>query len=434
MKSFICPRCGADLIEDASEDIQETKAGRFVVDAFPAIVCRAECGYMVPVDLTPKVIAQQGEDRLLLLYPNEQGRILELRDSVIWPPLQVDSLLARGYWEEYVGNHNVERLLENARDIHAECSDPPNLFQFATSELSQDAFLCWLMLWGEPRHRSLDRPLHEAAVEFISTIFINHNVPVPLVREIEIKRQFKSLDILAVINNTYAILIEDKTYTKDHSNQLTRYRDAVKKVYPNLIQLPVYYKIADQSHYRPINEAGFLPFKRDMMLCILKAGKERGVENTIYLDYYHHLKKIDDSIVAYRTKPLVDWDDYAWQGFYREIQKELEGDWGYVANPSGGFWGFWWTAKNLQKYYMQLEHKRLCVKVSVEEGEDKKQLRTTTMRDVLQLSEQQNLQLQKPSKMGSGKTMTIAERTDYLQTNVNGTVDIKRTIEELKRY
>lgn len=28
---------------------------------------------------------------------------------------------------------------------------PPNLFEFATSELSQDAFLCWLASWADVR-------------------------------------------------------------------------------------------------------------------------------------------------------------------------------------------------------------------------------------------------------------------------------------------
>ena len=39
----------------------------------------------------------------------------------------------------------------------------PNLFAFATSELSQDAFICWLASWADPSCRSLDAPMHETA-------------------------------------------------------------------------------------------------------------------------------------------------------------------------------------------------------------------------------------------------------------------------------
>ena len=36
----------------------------------------------------------------------------------------------------------------------------PNLFEFATKELSQDAFICWLLTWAHPRHRTDDEVLH----------------------------------------------------------------------------------------------------------------------------------------------------------------------------------------------------------------------------------------------------------------------------------
>ena len=29
----------------------------------------------------------------------------------------------------------------------------PNLFKYATSELSQDAFICWLLEWAKPQNR-----------------------------------------------------------------------------------------------------------------------------------------------------------------------------------------------------------------------------------------------------------------------------------------
>jgi hypothetical protein len=56
------------------------------------------------------------------------------------------------------------------------------------------------------------------------------------------------------------------------------------------------------------------------------------------------------------------------------------------------------------------------------------------MHKVLEESEQRNLHVQKPARMRTGKTTTIAIRPDYLQTREDGLVDIKKTIDELKKW
>ncbi|MFI8687599.1 PD-(D/E)XK nuclease family protein [Rossellomorea sp. NPDC077527] len=403
------------------------------MEGYSAYVCRDKCGYVKRVDDFPRVIAQQGDDRLLLLYPNDQARIFDVRDAILWPQMHVEAILGRGYWEDYTGNQDIEMLLQDARVSEAYSIELPNLFQFATSELSQDAFLCWLMTWSKHDYRLVDEPLHEAALHFVAEIFKVHHQSLPEIKSIEITRQFKSLDILAIINDTYAILIEDKTYTKNHSNQLTRYREVVGIEYPKYVQLPIYFKIADQSHYRSIEKAGYKPFKRRMMLEVLKNGKDNGVKNAIFLDYYHHLQKIQDRIEAFWTVPVNDWNAFAWQGFYQELQKGLKGDWGYVSNPRGGFWGFWWESSGNHNQYIQLEEDRLCVKISAD-GEYGEEFVLNRLKDVLSESERKNLLLKKPARLRKGKTMTIAERKHYIQTNPDGTIDMGATIFELRKF
>lgn len=99
------------------------------------------------------------------------------------------------------------------------------------------------------------------------------------------------------------------------------------------------------------------------MLEILKRGRDNGVQNPIFLDYLRHLQKLEDNIFSFRIKPVTEWDEHAWQGFYQDVQKELNGRWGYVSNSAGGFWAFWWKSAYNKKYYLQLEQDRLCVKV-----------------------------------------------------------------------
>lgn len=218
-------------------------------------------------------------------------------------------------------------------------TEAPNIFKYATSELSQDAFLCWLMDWSAPEYKGIDPQLHNAATSFISAIFKLNEISSPEIQSIQIKRQFKSLDILAVINEQYAILIEDKTHTNNHSDQLNRYNIAVKDTYPNLTQLAIYYKIGDQSNYRSVIKAGYQPFNRGMMLTILDNGIINGVTNTIFIDYHRHLQQLETNIAAYKTTPVAEWKTHAWQGFYQALQTEIPGDWGYVSNPRGGILG-----------------------------------------------------------------------------------------------
>lgn len=363
MHTPTCPHCGTQLIDDASKDIAVTEDNGIEIDAYPTLICQAKCGYMKRIEPVPEIIAQQGEDRLLLVYPNQEGRVLDKQKSVLHPPMHVDALTAQGHWEEYTGDHPIEQLLENARDSRTANLETPNLFQFATSELSQDAFLCWLISWCEVPYRSLDKPLHETAVDFLTVIFNVHNIPVPVIKSIKIERQFKGgLDILVMINDTYAVLIEDKTHTKNHSNQLERYRELVKAVFPELIQLPIYYKIVNQSHYHSVESAGYVPFKRKMMLDVLKRGIANGVRNPIFLDYYRHLQKLEDSVTAFRSEPVTKWDANKWRGFYQEIQKHIDGDWGKVSNPRKGFWGFWCKSTR-NGWYLQLEQDKLCIKI-----------------------------------------------------------------------
>jgi hypothetical protein len=435
MARYTCPRCGSVLIDKDWERIQETSDGGVRMDAHPVYACpESTCGYMKRSEPIPEIIAQQGDDRLLLLYPNERGRVLDIKANVIFPEIHYGSILARGYWEDYKGNHDVEMLLGNARYNESRYLEKPNLFEFATSELSQDAFLCWLISWSPLTHRSLDENLHNSAVDFVTMIFNVHNYPVPAIENIEIIRQFEGLDILAIINDTYAILIEDKTYTSDHSDQLIRYREAVARAYPDKVQLPVYFKIADQSHYRSVDKAGYYPFKRERMLQVLRRGRELGVTHPIFLDYLSHLEKLDEKVHAYKYKRIQAWDGFAWQGFFQELQKEFHGNWDYVSNPRGGFWGFWWKPQGDKKYYLQLEKQVLTVKLEAEDGVDLRELSRAELLKVLEESKQRNLHVQKPARMRTGKTMTIAMRPDYLQTTEDGLVDLKKTIEELKKW
>ena len=90
-----------------------------------------------------------------------------------------------------------------------------NLFHYATSELSQDAFICWLLAHGMKEHQAEDPLLCACALDFI------HRVPgLEHAMEIkEIRQQYLNIDVLVTVGNIH-VIIEDKTYTNVHANQI----------------------------------------------------------------------------------------------------------------------------------------------------------------------------------------------------------------------
>jgi len=313
----------------------------------------------------------------------------------------------------------------------------PNIFDYATSELSQDAFLCWLLKWAEEEARSQDPQLHAIANVFVKEIFDLHNCQLnELIQSVYIKRQFNSLDILAIINETYAIMIEDKVFTSHHSDQLSRYLKMVQ-THPetkHLKPIPIYYKIVEQGDYSGVIGAGYQVFTRAKMIEVL-SGSHTSTTNDILNDYLHYLKQIDTSIESYKSLPITEWNTFSWQGFYRDLQKELKnGKWGRVVNARGGFWAFWWKGDDSQPHYWQLEESMLKAKVEAADSQNIREYRDQCMQALLKYSQKNELNLSRPKSVRSGKTMTIAQRPDYIQVFDDQKINFEQTVLELKRY
>src|SRR4051812_31785210 len=122
----------------------------------------------------------------------------------------------------------------------------PNLFDFATSELSQDAFICWLASWADPAHREDGEALHATAAAFLDRLLdVGRGPKLPEYRSIEVRRQWNDIDVLLLVNDDTAIIIEDKTDTTDPSDKLERYREAVAREFPDHRTAAVYLKTGD---------------------------------------------------------------------------------------------------------------------------------------------------------------------------------------------
>lgn len=95
-----------------------------------------------------------------------------------------------------------------------------NLFEYATSELSQDAFICWLASYAHDEAEK-DEALNECArkmLEMFVEEFEGKNFKL-----LNVERQVDNVDILLTVDCEgiiYKIIVEDKTYTSEHDNQL----------------------------------------------------------------------------------------------------------------------------------------------------------------------------------------------------------------------
>ena len=99
-----------------------------------------------------------------------------------------------------------------------------NIFNFATSELSQDAFICWCLNWLNYE----DSELRALAVDLLKE-FGEEDVSDN--QEIIIKRQFKKIDIFVVLKGLNRVyIIEDKVHSSESKDQIGGYKRKIKEL------------------------------------------------------------------------------------------------------------------------------------------------------------------------------------------------------------
>ena len=168
-----------------------------------------------------------------------------------------------------------------------------NLFSFATSELSQDAFICWCL--------NLINYPNEELYSMAKDIFLNLLKEANLENEkIEILRQYKKIDVLVILKNSKkAYIIEDKTYTSEHSEQIKRYRETIKNDFKEEINdiKTVYFKTGFwfSDDYKIANdESKVIKIDRENFLGILKQYRGKNQILDDYCEYFEEVTKQEE--------------------------------------------------------------------------------------------------------------------------------------------
>lgn len=190
-----------------------------------------------------------------------------------------------------------ERIVEN------------NIFNFATNELSQDAFICWCFNWINMPVRDDNESGRQFGSQFLSRL-LNGAYDVSKVNRIYIFRQLLNIDVLVLVPELQAaLIIEDKTSSQEHGNQINRYKCLLSKTFKSnqYNGLDIYQHLSDDKKEKQK--------KRDETACW-------GAMNSIRWALRDEPGEWDLSMYTIHTAYLkTDWFNDDWNTV-RELEKD----------------------------------------------------------------------------------------------------------------
>ena len=305
--------------------------------------------------------------------------------------------------------HKLKEILNYSESIAEYNRKAPNIFSFATSELSQDAMFAYLIKWADPKNMDIDKEMCQLGQSFLKLLTSSEEL---IFNSVEVGRQWRNIDIWVEINDDTILIIEDKTNTSIHDNQLDRYRAIIEEEYEGKrnIQLFTYVKTGNEPKavLEEINKKGYKTINRSQILVVLNT--YRG-NNPIVLNYKDSLQALEDATNSYINSPIDKWNGDAWQGFYMNLEQYIEKiQWGYV--PIGDFWGAWWHKNgpknngNLEMY-LQFEESKMCIKICYDGPENKTIIRNKCYETLIETAAKKAPEIVRPDKFGAGTFMTI---------------------------
>lgn len=219
-----------------------------------------------------------------------------------------------------------------------------NLFDFATKELSQDAFLRWLF----ESYDSSDAEVKDASRGLLIDFINNPKYRTDSIVKLWTKAQDHKADIVVWVEMNdgykYGIIIEDKTYSSEH-NQLLKYQCIFEK---------------DKYWKENTNERRYIFYKtsfiQDRERATVKNAKWELFDlkrirdfwqrysngSNLLLNWYaHHINKLHElySNTELVTEPNSKYNTIAWFGFFNNVLKErYKNDFKiYVENSNYGY-------------------------------------------------------------------------------------------------
>jgi hypothetical protein len=196
-----------------------------------------------------------------------------------------------------------------------------NIFDFATKELSQDAFLMWLIgsYEGTDGEKCKNEEVRKVAWALLNAFLGTGDSS--SVTVVDVKAQFKKIDVFVecLINGRpHFVAIEDKTTSFERSDQLNRYMGKLGGLgISGAVKISfIFFKtdLIGDDDLKKINKAGWKPFGieeiYDVFAQLINTGSE------ILDDYADFIRRTFD----YNCVPFKDWNLRNWGLFLeREV-------------------------------------------------------------------------------------------------------------------
>lgn len=202
-----------------------------------------------------------------------------------------------------------------------------NLFDYATKELSQDAFIQWFINnYDDEEYRIKDMSL-----SFVNFLMDKNNTS-PISRNVKIvtKAQESHMDIVIEVyydgekKKHDVIVIEDKTFSSEHK-QLVKYNNVISRWNDVENIYKVFYKIGSIT---PYDEKGVEAANKDQKIkwriydinTIWEFFNDKGNSKSQLLnDYVNYIKRIKESLAGeYEDKDVANWKYYQWEGYIKK--------------------------------------------------------------------------------------------------------------------
>jgi hypothetical protein len=308
----------------------------------------------------------------------------------------------------------------------------PNIFNCATREMSQEAFIFWLLQWSDPEASIINAKLHKLSHNLIKALFNKHNQKLPSqIEKIDLLGGYCDIDMLLIINNTIIIPIQDKIYNRESPDQLLKYIQVLKDDgHPEENILPIYLQTGTQGNHKKLMEIGFIPFSLKELLNVLNSGQT--IKNDILHDYIEYLKQLETDMQSFRLLSLDRWHLYSWQGFYNYLQSELkDGEWDAITNSSNSFLGFWWNWHSDRdcEQYLQLEKEDLCFKIRVHDKRKRTDLKLRWSDRFIKASAVTAIKVVTPLFQNDDAITVAVVDGNYRRADKNGIIDLKKTLD-----
>ena len=210
-----------------------------------------------------------------------------------------------------------------------------NIFTYATKELSQDAFICWLLA-----NHNVEE-LQEESYRFLN-LLMDKGFSVGDIKLMTIKQQERKMDIVIDFwtsvsksyDSHYVLVIEDKTTSSAHDEQLVNYNQIIDEWNKNEPGFEsrtkkVFFKSnflseQDKKEIKQANENTYIKWKTidldDLHKGFFKDVKKRKSEVfNMYIDYFSNL--YDDIKFPPTSQPSL-WNFNNWRRFFESFFKE----------------------------------------------------------------------------------------------------------------